>query len=164
MLNTGHWPHTPWENMINSWCSITDLVTTYCSMSDTKLVVKAPEVRRVSDAVPLNRTQSSTSFTIITRTISPRYLPLIYFSNLQNIQNRISPTSKIISATNNNFCLRDKVQFSRRITTSYEHLMHLYSMSCFNIRNNFIGRSESTVYKSTGKKVFPSLFWNYDYF
>jgi hypothetical protein len=81
-LNAPHWPHTPWENMMNC-CLITEFVITYCSMSDTKLVVKAPEVRRVSDAVPPNRTQSSTSFTRTTRTISPRYLPLIYFSNLQ---------------------------------------------------------------------------------
>jgi hypothetical protein len=56
---------------------------TYCSISDTKLVVKAPDVRSASDAVPPKRIQSSTSFTRITRTISPRYLPLIYFSNLQ---------------------------------------------------------------------------------
>jgi len=66
--------------------SNSEFVITYCSMRDTKLVVKAPEVRRVPDAVPPNKTQSSTSFTRITRTISPRYLPLIYFSNLQNIQ------------------------------------------------------------------------------
>jgi hypothetical protein len=65
--------------------SHSEFVITYCSMSDTKLVVKAPDVRRVSDVVPPNKTQSSTSFTRITRTISPRYLPLIYFSNLQNI-------------------------------------------------------------------------------
>jgi hypothetical protein len=60
---------------------------TYCSMSDTKLVGKAPEVRSVSDAVPPNKTQSSTSFTRITRTISPKYLPLIYFSNLKKKKN-----------------------------------------------------------------------------
>jgi hypothetical protein len=69
-------------------------------MSDTKLVGKAPEVRSVSDAVPPNKTQSSTSFTRITRTISPKYLPLIYFSNLKKKKK-----------TNNKLHLWEKVQF-----------------------------------------------------
>lgn len=59
-------------------------IKTYCSMCDTKSVVREPGVKSLCSAVsPTNKSPSLVNFASITRTTSPRYLPAMYFSNLK---------------------------------------------------------------------------------
>ena len=55
---------------------------THCSMWDTKSDVNFPGTRRSPTSCRENRRPSLTNFARIVRTTSPRYFPLMYFSNL----------------------------------------------------------------------------------
>lgn len=55
----------------------------HSSISEMNLVSKEPGSSSASEACPLNRKLSSVSFTRSSRTISPKYMPLIIFSKLQ---------------------------------------------------------------------------------
>lgn len=56
---------------------------THSSISEMNLVSKLPGVNSASEGQPLNNSFSSVSFSRTRRTISPKYMPLIIFSNLE---------------------------------------------------------------------------------
>lgn len=65
---------------VNSW----NLKFTYCSICDTRSEVRFPAVRRPCSVFsPINTSLSLVNLASITRTISPRYFPAMYFSNLR---------------------------------------------------------------------------------
>lgn len=68
----------------SSFASSGELERTYCSMYDTRSVVRVPGVRRLCGTFsPTNKSPSLVNLASITRTTSPRYLPAMYFSNLR---------------------------------------------------------------------------------
>lgn len=63
---------------------LSDRLETYCSICDTRSVVRLSGIKMPFSTVsPTNKSPSLINLTSITRTTSPRYLPAMYFSNLK---------------------------------------------------------------------------------
>lgn len=75
-------------------CFKKPLLDTHSSISEMNFVSNLPGVNRASEVCPLNSSLSSVSFTSSSRTISPKYMPLIIFSKLQETTNSHQKVSK----------------------------------------------------------------------